>query len=70
MMTSTFKDLPIGTDFEFVHSDLPAGYSGFARGPWRKVSARKYAIRIGNETAKYHHTVGSVNVAVQRVNEE
>lgn len=67
-MRETFKDLPIGADFRFLNTDQELGPHSFLDGPWRKVGARKYAIRIGNEIipTKHHHAVSSINVLVQR----
>jgi hypothetical protein len=53
----TFKKLPIGETFEF-ESVLKYPYSGMARGPWKKTSARRYT--DGTHT----HEVGSVNAKV------
>lgn len=58
----TFKDLAIGEVFEFDHSRLPA-CSGIARGPWRKVSARKYE----HIDQGYVWQVGTVKVKVVRL---
>jgi hypothetical protein len=52
-----FKKLPLGETFEF-ESVLKFPYSGMARGPWKKVSSRRYT--DGTHT----HEVGTVNVRV------
>lgn len=56
-----FKDLPIGSKFDFDHTDIPL-LSSIARGPWVKTSARSYehveALRFGIIK------IGSVNTEV------
>jgi hypothetical protein len=62
----TFADLRVGETFEFsAVREFP--YSGMARGPWVKTSARKYArpgmqCHVGSECR-----VGSVKAGVFRV---
>ena len=56
----TFKSLPIGAGFVFAsEEDERFRFSGMARGPWRKVSARTYEDETGTR-----HRVGSINVKV------
>jgi hypothetical protein len=50
-----FKALPIGATFRFA-SELALGWQG-ARGPWIKLSPRKYA----PEDMSAAHKVGSIN---------
>ena len=55
-----FKDLSIGAIFEFDHTGLPLGH-GLARGPWEKISARKY---IRQDDENFVCRVGTINVEV------
>jgi hypothetical protein len=50
-----FRDLRIGDRFEFT--------SGLFAGPFRKTSARKYS----HEVTGQMYTVGSINVAVDKI---
>lgn len=56
--TTTFRKLEVGEPFEFVYSHNAAG---FERGPWVKISARRY------EKPSMTCRVGSINVFVRRV---
>lgn len=59
-MRFPFKELTIGSVFEFASiEDFP--YSGLERGPWTKISARKYE-KTGPRAMVC--TIGSVNVEV------
>lgn len=41
--TTTFQRLAVGETFEFAYGGGPAGKAaGFAQGPWKKISARRY----------------------------
>ena len=60
MRIRTFKDLPIGEFFRF-ESERSMPYSGMARGPWEKISARKYRHL---EDVGLVCVVGSVSVLV------
>ncbi len=56
----TFKSLGVGDVFKFM-GEIEHPYSGFARGPWRKTSARGYThVDSGGKYA-----VGSVSAKVQ-----
>jgi hypothetical protein len=62
----TFRSLPIGARFVF-HSEIDPKYrfSGMARGPWVKTSARGYrAAESGHSLAGHKLRVGSINVKV------
>ena len=56
MTTQPFKRLQVGATFRFA-SELALGWQG-ARGPWVKLSPRKYA----PEDMSAEHRVGSINV--------
>ena len=57
----TFKSLPVGARFEFSGDNSRSWIrEGFARGPWVKVSARKYR----HEQNGYLCRVGSALVEV------
>lgn len=58
-----FKDLSVGTVFEFDHSELPCIWSG-AIGPWRKVSAGSYVEDEAEDEPCNRIRVGSPSVAV------
>ena len=55
-----FKDVSVGERFEFDHTGLPIA-SGIAKGPWVKISARKY--RHLDFYNNIHH-VGTINVKI------
>ena len=55
-----FRDLIIGTVFEFDHNDLHR-YSGFKRGPWIKTSTRKYILQHDHN---FKCQVGTIDVKV------
>ena len=55
-----FKDLEIGEVFIFTSQLSPR--MGLARGPWRKISPRKYS-HLHDETL-HNIQVGSINVNV------
>lgn len=57
-----FKDLKVGERFNFTsESDPEYKFSGMARGPWVKLTARTYTKHDGSMTC----TVGSINVQVE-----
>jgi hypothetical protein len=58
----TFKDLPIGTKFEFDRSGPFS--SSLASGPWVKTSERTYIKESGGE---HRYTVGSTRAAIGEV---
>jgi hypothetical protein len=58
---STFKDLAIGKTFRFA-SELELGWQG-ARGPWIKITPRKYI----DESGQREYQVGSIRAAVREV---
>jgi hypothetical protein len=59
MKAKTFKQVNVGEEFTFL-SEVTMPYSGMKKGPWRKISARKYVhVEDGMECR-----VGSVNVQV------
>lgn len=60
---TTFKRLPIGSEFRFASEEDFGPASGFARGPWRKISDRKYVDALEQSSANAHR-VGSVSVKV------
>ena len=62
-VTMRFKDLSVGTMFEFDRTGFE--HSGTATGPWIKLSAKQYTA-CDTDNALYGHkiTVGSVNVKV------
>jgi hypothetical protein len=57
-----FKDLAVDEEFEFDHSDLSVKPLAFEKGPWRKVSPRKYVYAYGRKD--YSLRVGSINAKV------
>lgn len=61
----TFKNLSVGDVFEFDEDFMRRLASGSPLGPWKKVAARKYEShpKVNGIT----HTIGTVNVAVKRV---
>lgn len=59
-----FKELPVNRQFRFA-SEFTMPYSGLKRGPWRKISPRKY-VHV-HEDMECH--VGSINVEVQPTDE-
>lgn len=63
---STFKQLAIGDVFVFASEDDPKfRFSGMARGPWRKSSARLYKHVETNR----QHEVGKMSTKVRKVEE-
>jgi hypothetical protein len=63
-MTTLFKQLTVGTRFIFK-SEVDFPWSGMARGPWVKVSARKYRHLHTND----EHGVGTIRVEVIPAND-
>ena len=61
--TMKFKQLTVGSQFEFDHSELHISWVG-AFGPWEKISARRYS---PISDLSIVHRVGSVNVKVVNV---
>lgn len=64
MKIKKFKDLRIGEKFVF-ESEISLPFSGLAKGPWIKTSARKY--RHADPLSRnhgYEHRVGSVAAEV------
>lgn len=59
-----FRDLAIDDRFEFV-PDASTRYSGLARGPWIKVSARIYKHESDTRLAKVK--IGTINCEVDRL---
>lgn len=55
-----FGALPIGARFVFTSESVP-GYGG-ARGPWRKLSPRRYVRDDGTNRLEFVHRVGTVKV--------
>lgn len=62
----TFSELPIGAIFNFTNEQENSVYNGFLTGPWRKVSARCYRKKIGDESGRHSHQVRSVKQEVRR----
>lgn len=58
-----FRDIALGSTFRFV-SELSLGWQG-ARGPWVKLTPRKY--RHEDSDALSSITIGSVSAAVVEV---
>jgi hypothetical protein len=58
---TTFKDLKIGNTFRFK-SESAWWSPGMARGPWIKISARRY--RHTTNKPEIIHTVGTIKVEV------
>lgn len=64
----TFRELPIGAAFVFAaERDPKLIASGFARGPWRKISPRKYR-KTGRVRTEYQ--VGTVHADVIQLDEQ
>lgn len=67
-MAKKFRELKIGEVFEFASIGTHP-YSGMARGPWRKISARGYVAALPSHRLAGHRLqVGSINVAVEEAN--
>ena len=62
----TFKELSINQEFEFDYSDFTEKTGlqplGFALGPWRKISPRKYVYADGSRP--YSMKVGTIHAKV------
>ena len=62
-----FKDLPLQARFIFASQEEPGlRFSGMARGPWIKISARRYVHVDFPSGFEARHQVGSINVEVIR----
>lgn len=59
---TTFKRLPVGAEFRFASEKDFGPASGLARGPWKKISDRKYVHAF--ESPAVAHRVGSASVEV------
>jgi hypothetical protein len=60
-MARAFRDITIGETFTFASErDFP--YSGIAKGPWIKISTRKYVRHLDSDAIEYR--VGSITAKV------
>lgn len=64
-----FSELAIGDVFRFAYEDVYRT-SGIARGPWRKISPRRYVRAGTDDDTRYAHIVfrvGTVHAEVIRI---